>query len=74
MSHQGVTRTLRSLTIRYYWPKMRQMVQDAVQDCEYCARYNRASARDPPVEPEVDVEELDPMEMVGLDIFFYQDK
>ena len=45
-----------------------------MQDCEYCARYNRAPARDPPVEPEVDLEELDPMEMVGLDIFFYQDK
>ncbi len=74
MSHQGVTRTLRSLTVRYYWPKMRHMVQEAVQDCEYCARYNRAPARDPPVEPEVDLEELDPMEMVGLDIFFYQDK
>ena len=27
MSHQGVTRTLRSLTVRYYWPKMRNMVR-----------------------------------------------
>ena len=53
---------------------MRQKVQEAIQDCSFCARYNRAQARDPPVEPEVDVEELDPMESVGVDIFFYQDK
>ena len=74
MSHQGVTRTLQSLSVRYYWPRMRNMVQDIVQDCEYCAKYNRAQPRDPPVEPEVDLEELDPMEMVGLDVFFHKDK
>ena len=53
---------------------MRSQVQEIVQDCADCARFNRAQPRDPPVEPEVDVEDLDPMESLGLDIFQYQGK
>ena len=74
ISHQGVSRTLKSLSIRYFWHKMRAQVQETIQDCPYCARFNRAQPRDPPVEPEVDVEELDPMEAVSIDIFYYQAK
>ena len=74
ISHQGVSRTLKSLSIRYFWHKMRAQVQEIVQDCPHCARFNRAQPRDPPVEPEIDVEELDPMESVGIDIFYYQAK
>ena len=50
------------------------MVKKMVEDCEYCARFNRAHPRDPPVEPDIDVEELDPMECIGVDIFYYQSK
>ena len=53
---------------------MRSQVQEIVQDCADCARFNRAQPRDPPVEPETDVEDLDPMESLGLDIFQYQGK
>ena len=74
ISHQGVTKTLKSLSVRYFWHKMRSQVQEIVQDCADCARFNRAQPRDPPVEPEVDVEDLDPMESLGLDIFQYQGK
>ena len=74
MSHQGITRTLKSLSIRYYWNKMREQVQNLVQDCAHCARFNRAKPKDPPVEPEVDVENLDPMESIGVDVFHYQRK
>ena len=70
LSHQGQSRTLKSLSIRYFWHKMRAMVQEVIQDCEFCARYNRAQTRDPPVEPEVDMEQLNPMESVGVDIFY----
>ena len=42
---------------------MRAQVQEAVQYCSFCARFNRAQSRDPPVEPEVDVEELDPRKL-----------
>merc|ERR1711905_65289 len=72
MSHQGVTRTLKSLSVRYYWNKMREQVQNLVQDCPHCARFNTAKPRDSPVEPKVDVEELDPMEQIGVDVFHYE--
>ena len=58
---------MKSLSVRYYWHKMRAMVKRVVEDCEFCARFNRAQTRDPPVEPDIDVEELDPM-------FYYQSK
>ena len=74
MSHQGITRTLKSLSIRYYWNKMREQVQNVVQDCAHCAWFNRSIPRDPPLEPEVDVENLDPMESVGIDVFLYERK
>ena len=69
VSHQGVTRTLKSLSVRYYWHNMRAQVQEAIQDCSFCARFNRAQPRDPPVEPEVDIEELDPL--LGLGPAYY---
>ena len=74
ISHQGVTKTLKSLSVRYFWHKMRSQVQEIVQDCADCARFNRAQSRDSPVKPETDVEDLDPMESLGLDIFQYQRK
>ena len=51
---------------------MRQQVKQLTEECEWCLLYKRAHPKDPPVEPEVDVEDLDPMESLGMDIFFYQ--
>ena len=51
---------------------MRQMVKKLTEDCEWCAQFNRAHPHDPPVKPDVDVEDLDPMESLGMDIFYYQ--
>ena len=53
---------------------MREMVQNAIQDCAYCARYNCAKPRDPPLEPDVDIEDLDPMESLGMDVFHHASK
>ena len=51
---------------------MRQQVKKLTEECEWYVLFNRAHPRDPPVEPEVNVEDLDTMESLGMDIFVYQ--
>lgn len=36
--HFGVTKTFGSIRLKYWWPKMYQMIQDYVQNCDICQR------------------------------------
>ena len=36
--HQGIVRTLAFLRLRYFWPKMQQMVTSCINDCALCTK------------------------------------
>ena len=68
LSHMGVICTYQSLRCRYYWKGMKNDVQVMVEGCKVCCKFNPPGPKDPAVEPEVPMEDLEPMEELGLDI------
>ena len=56
--HFGVNRTFGAIRLKYWWPKMYQMIQDYVQNCDVCQRIKVDRHRQPaPLNP-LPVEEV----------------
>ena len=56
--HFGVNRTFGAIRLKYWWPKMYQMIQDYVQNCDVCQRIKVDRHRHPaPLNP-LPVEEV----------------
>ena len=50
--HSGITRTLARIRSRFFWPKMRQTVEDYIASCQVCSQHNQqASSGKAPLKP-----------------------
>ncbi|CAF1555651.1 unnamed protein product, partial [Didymodactylos carnosus] len=38
--HFGVDRTWNNIKNKYYWPNMKTTIEDYIQSCHQCARFN----------------------------------
>ncbi|MCG8044300.1 MAG: DDE-type integrase/transposase/recombinase [Candidatus Thiodiazotropha taylori] len=50
--HFGITRTFGAIRLKYWWPKMYQMIQDYIHNCDICQRIKVDRRRHPaPLHP-----------------------
>ncbi|KAL1129556.1 hypothetical protein AAG570_012501 [Ranatra chinensis] len=66
--HRGIADTMGKLSRHYYWPNMKETIENVVGKCEVCneAKY----LRNPPQVPQITPTPGRPFEMVHMDLFF----
>lgn len=73
-THLGKIKTYKSLQTRYYLPHMERDAHAVSENGEYCIKYNPKPNKDSLVIPEVSVDNLRPMDHLGLDPFKHEGK
>lgn len=70
-NHRGIDVTYKSISSRYYFPKMHEKINKYINNCEICqiAKYERN-----PLDPPLSLTETPskPFEIVHIDIFFIE--
>ena len=74
LSHLGQIRTYKSLLSWYYWPQLMCDATAICKNCEDFACFNPKPPKDSGVIPEYTVEDLMPMDEIGMDLMKHQGK
>ena len=68
-SHQGKTKTYTAARRRYYWPNLIEDCKQMTQSCSVYKELNPKAPTNPNIHPEQPITDLQPFEVVGLDMF-----
>ena len=71
-SHQGITKMYAAATTHYYWPSLKEDCQQMTQSCTVCKELNPKAPINPNIDPEQPITNLQPFELVGLDMFSWK--
>ena len=67
-SHWGVTITYATARQAYYWPGMKNDIQESVSNCEACTRHQKSKTR-PEMQANPPSDSIEPMINMGADLF-----
>ena len=59
-SHQGISKTYAAARTRYYWPSMKEDIQQLTQSCTVCKELNQKARTNPNIDPEQPKTDLGP--------------
>ena len=59
-SHQGISKTYAAARTRYYWPSMKEDIQQLTQACSVCKELNPKVRTNPQIKPEQPKTDLGP--------------
>ena len=68
-SHQGISKTYAAARSRYYWPGLKEDIQQLRQSYDVCKELNPKAPTNPNIDPEQPKLDLQPFESVRLDMF-----
>ena len=70
----GISKAYAAARTRYYWPSMKEDIQQLTQACPVCKELNPKARTNPQINPEQPKMDLSPFESVGLNMFTWQGK
>ena len=69
--HQGIERCKNRARDVLFWPGMSKQIEDIVQKCDICQRYQKSNAKEPMIKSDLP---LRPWEKLATDLFEYKNK
>ena len=69
LSHNGLSKTLATARSQVIWPGMKYDIEILLKECSVCTKFSASKQQMTSVEPQPNMETLEPSQRVGTDLF-----